>query len=456
MIRETNIQRGGGLIKKALAASLLAAAIALPALVGPASAADSVQRGRSIEAFIGTNLVDIQGYPANKSVKVEVLRNGVLVGSVVGRTDADGYIEFNHVGGGPVSAGGDCFQNPVSPDVMPGDVIRTQVAGESIRDRAVVRDIFLDTEATQVVGNEIHVFGHVRGTASGPINTGADILDLRLNANGFTWESGDRPGRGDLREGVTAADFSRDADGDPTTFEHVFNLDPTSNDASEAAGNNFEQAFEWSRDGAAVPPALFVSDAEAGGLPGCPPFADHAVTGKSVAAINKANIAGGLTFSGISSGAEAVTVTLSDGNAATVDLELPATIKAAYTAPHQTWRTSAMSADQVRVLKLMDDGRLTASIGQGPVLRVTKDTVAPAKVVAAAPRPGTYNRTQLVTLEASPGNEIRYTLNGSRPSATSNLFSRSIRVARTTTIKAVAVDKAGNLGPVGSYRYVIR
>ena len=38
----------------------------------------------------------------------------------------------------------------------------------------------------------ITMTGHVRSTAAAPINVAADTLELRLNADGFTWETQDR------------------------------------------------------------------------------------------------------------------------------------------------------------------------------------------------------------------------------------------------------------------------
>ena len=269
--KEDAPRKGGGIVRKVLAASLLTAALIVPAAVVPASAADSVTRGRTIEAFIGTNLVDVQNYPAGKSIRVDVLRGGTLVSTADGRTGTRGanrgFMEWNHAGGGPFPRG-DCFKR-VTPDIVPGDVIRTKVAGEAGTDRAVVRDIFLDTEATTVdeTADTITVSGHVRSTNAGPINVAADVLELRLNAEGFTWQSGDRPGRRDLREQLPAAAVGPDG-----TFEHVF--DVTDADAANASSLGFEQAFEWSKATAAAPPAIFVSDAaEAEAVPpGCPPL----------------------------------------------------------------------------------------------------------------------------------------------------------------------------------------
>ena len=56
-----------------------------------------------------------------------------------------------------------------------------------------------------------------------------------------------------------------------------------------------------------------------------------------------------------------------------------------------------------------------------------------------SPAPGTYTGTQNVTLATSTaGAQIRYTTDGSTPTATSALYGGAISVAATTTIKAIA------------------
>lgn len=450
-------RRGGGIVKKAFAASLLAVTLAVPALVGSASAADDVRAGRTIEAFIGTDLVNVQGYPANKPVTIAVLRNGVLVSSVSGRTGADGFAEFNHAGGGQVSEGGDCFKPPVSPDIVPGDTIRTRTAGDPAGrfDSAVVRDIEVDFGSIVTGANTITISGRVNPDATGAagVTPVTDVLELRLNANGFTWDANN--GRKDLREDV-GADVQPDG-----SFTHTFNV--SNADAQNWADNSGEVALEWSAGAGAgeeevAPPAIFVAD-EAGGeaILGCPPFATNAVTSSSPKLINKANVGKGIRLSGISNGAAGpITVTLDDRNAASDAIELTATPRNAYVAGFQTWRTAPMTAQQIRQLRSLANGALTAraSVG-GPGLRIVKDTVAPRKPTAT-PKPGIYRRTQVVTLDAQPGTTIRYTLNGKRPTAASRVFNRPIRIAGTRTIKAVAFDRAGNRSLLGSFRYVIR
>lgn len=115
--------------------------ILLALLVSAFAAAPA--EARTIEAFIGSNLVNVQGHPPHTDVTVEVLRGGVVVGSRTMTTDADGFLEINHVGDA------DCFDPPATPDVTPGDVIRTTTAGDDpgVTDQATLRDLAIDFEA---------------------------------------------------------------------------------------------------------------------------------------------------------------------------------------------------------------------------------------------------------------------------------------------------------------------
>ena len=71
------------------------------------------------------------------------------------------------------------------------------------------------------------------------------------------------------------------------------------------------------------------------------------------------------------------------------------------------------------------------------------------------PAAGSYLGTQNVTISAAAGvDEIRYTLNGSTPTASSILYTGAIEVSATTTIKAIAIKDAVE-GNVATATYTI-
>ncbi|QIN81385.1 hypothetical protein GBA63_01150 [Rubrobacter tropicus] len=453
----------GGMLKGVIVAALLAAVLAAGVLAGSASAADQVQAGRTIEAFTGTDLVDLQGYPANADVTVEVIRSGVLVGRVGGTTDDTGFVEFNHAGGGQVPAG-DCFQPNATPDIRAGDVIRTRTAGDpaGVFDSAVARDIGVNfaTITTNTTNNTITISGHVRSRPDAVVVPGTDVLELRLNkANrNNNWDSN---GRRDLRVDIGA---NVGANGLWTRVLRV-----SHDDALDWRANPGEVSLEWSTAAAgeeeAAPPAIFVAD-EGGGeaIVGCPPVAEYAVKGASHRVINKSFVDGtsDLVLTGTSFNAQAVTVRLNNRISADA-------VISTQPSGHQTWRAVFTNA-QVSGLA---DGAITAGATYtvdrdvtganvtptnfaGTLLTLRKDTVAPAAKPVARPEPGVYNRPVSVFLKAPAGTKVRYTVGGGAPTINSQLYTGPIRVTGTQTIRAAAFDPAGNRGPVGFFRYRIR
>ena len=69
---------------------------------------------------------------------------------------------------------------------------------------------------------------------------------------------------------------------------------------------------------------------------------------------------------------------------------------------------------------------------------------------------GTYTTAQQVALScATAGATIRYTTDGTTPTATSNLYSTAINVSATTTIKAIAINSGMTNSAVASATYTI-
>lgn len=470
--KEGILEIGGGKLKKVLAASALAAILSIPILAAPAPAQNAGGTG-TIEAFIGSNLVNVQGYAPNTDVTIQVIRKGIVIGAVTGPTDGDGFAEFNHAGGGPVSEGGDCFAGSSTPDIQPGDTIRTLQGG--VANSAVVRDVGInfDKISTNVKEGKITVSGHARSRANAELVPGSDVLELRLNkGSADRWDTGpgldqDRPGRKDLRVDIGA---NVKPNGN---FTRVLNVGRQ--DARDWKNNPGEAGLEWSAaapagEGQEVnPPSIFVAD-EAGGeaILGCPPLAEYGVNGSNPKVVNKKFIAGNKPFNvrGASFNARAVNVTLNDRSAATAPVTK--TVKLDPAAGAQRWNAAFTNAEVGR----LKDGKLTARAtytveGQnaggadatatftGKNLQVLKDTVAPKKP-SVNPKPGVYQRAISAKLRAQRGAKIHYTVDGRRPTANNRVYVRPIRVTGTQRIKAIAVDRAGNSSAIGSFRYVIR
>jgi hypothetical protein len=248
----------GGMVRQALATSLVAAALSGSALVGSASA--EVTGGQTIEAFIGTNLVGLSGYAPGESVTLEVIRNGTPINTTTKTADSTGFIEINHDG----TASDDCFDGTNTPNIKPGDTLQTTGASSGV-DSEVVRGIGI--RFNQITVNtktdRITVSGHARDLPGAPI-AGTDVLELRLNKAGENpWEG--TGGRTDLR-----VDIGRNLDRQGN-FTRVLRV--SHNDAVDWRRNPGEVVLEWSAAvGETDPPAIFVADRGPGVAEGCPPL----------------------------------------------------------------------------------------------------------------------------------------------------------------------------------------
>ncbi|TSC71762.1 MAG: FG-GAP repeat domain-containing protein [Parcubacteria group bacterium Gr01-1014_38] len=82
------------------------------------------------------------------------------------------------------------------------------------------------------------------------------------------------------------------------------------------------------------------------------------------------------------------------------------------------------------------------------------DTTSP-NPPTANPAGGTYGSNQSVTLSAEAGATIRYTADGSTPTANSPIYSSALTISATTTLKAIAIDAAGNISTVMTEIYTL-
>jgi hypothetical protein len=82
--------------------------------------------------------------------------------------------------------------------------------------------------------------------------------------------------------------------------------------------------------------------------------------------------------------------------------------------------------------------------------------VPPAVTPAFSPAPGTYSSAQTVTISTTtPSATIHFTTDGSTPTTSSPVYSGSITVAASETVKAIAVATGYTTSAVGSAAYTI-
>jgi hypothetical protein len=93
---------------------------------------------------------------------------------------------------------------------------------------------------------------------------------------------------------------------------------------------------------------------------------------------------------------------------------------------------------------------------------ITLALKAPAVLSSAAgptftPAAGTYTSAQTVTLsDTTPNAKIYYTTNGTTPTTSSALYTESITVSATETVKAIAIATGTSQSPVASAAYTIK
>ncbi|MEA2319804.1 MAG: hypothetical protein QOD44_3993 [Solirubrobacteraceae bacterium] len=410
---------------------LITTAAALTAAAAFAAPAGAAVTGGIIAALPDSSGLELT-YKPNTTLNVTVARGPVTLSTATTTTDSSGAAAIN-------GGGADCWTG-ATPDMLPGDVVT--VTGSGVNDSMVIQDITSERPVQTALDTVV-----VHGTAPGrpPVS---QLRGLIIGNSVFS------SGRRQLRAGVGepyALNYN-DLTGDAwtATFDGLApgDVDLAMN-AKDARGTNTLPTL--------TELTIAQNPVTRGPLAPCSaPLAENSVTSSTPSAVNIANSGAGLVLSGVSQDASSVSVSLDDQNAATAPVTATATPSPA-TGP-QTW-TVTVPAASVRGLS---DGTLTATPTMtglatlaGRSMKIVKDTVAPP-APTAGPGPATYGRPQSVTLADGDGTaSIRWTNDGSAPTATSTAFTSAINVTATQTIRALAVDKAGNTGPVASFDYTI-
>src|SRR4051794_19958418 len=179
----------------ALAASLAVAAPAMGAVSSPPAFP------REVTVFPERDFVTIEGWPAGQDFKLEVLRNGVVIGTATGTIGADGIGEVNH-------PGGFCWIG-FTPDILPGDAVRAleldgtgapklDGGGQPIGD--MTQSALITAQQATQVGGQVVIHGTARAIAGGQLPIGS--LEQRIVAPDLVGLIGKRdiraPGSGTL------------------------------------------------------------------------------------------------------------------------------------------------------------------------------------------------------------------------------------------------------------------
>src|SRR3954454_20235840 len=140
------------------------AAVSLAALLAPATASAAFPPPT---VFPERDFVAVEAWPANTPVRVEVVRNGVLVTTANSVTDADGLAEINHPGGA-------CW-NVFTPDILPGDVVRAvevDGAGAPTGNASSTRTEGVTADPAQLIGGAVVIHGRAVSETGGPVALG--------------------------------------------------------------------------------------------------------------------------------------------------------------------------------------------------------------------------------------------------------------------------------------------
>jgi hypothetical protein len=411
-----------------------------------------------LTVFPDRDMVVLDGYnEKNTPFDIYVFRgDGVQIGKASGTTDDDGVLEVNH-------PGGECWQD-FTPNIMGGDVVVVTPKGAPVADGEAMTVQTLDAapaEADALTGDVI-----VKGTAKSPDGSPLDLANVeqRIVNPDLKDAAGDRSLSAVLGGDPDGGELFADPNV-PGGFIARFTQFTDSIDRLLIAGQTRVMAWQTT-DAAGNRIGLTIAEVGEIGGPGistCPARADYSVTQSSNTAVTKAmnDARTAVSFSGVSQDATSVSITLSDGDAATPD---PVRTVTPAAAGSQTW-TVTFTGDEIAALK---DGALTAhgdysvlkpdlttAVISGTDKTIEKDTVAPGAPIAT-PGTGTYETTQVVTLDRpDPASVVHFTASGLEPSAASPVAPAELTITSTRTIKAIAVDPVGNTSTVSTFAYTI-
>src|SRR4051794_32070710 len=422
------------------AAALTAAA----AFTAPAGAA--VSGSHVIATLPSSSGLELTAYPKSTLLDVSLVRNNVTI--------AHGTVMTDAVGDGAVNGGGavtDCW-NDVTPEILPGDEVH--VIGTGFDDSSIVQGTSADMPV-KIAPDTVVVHGTASDAQGGQLPiTG---VEARITTSAKALFSN---GKRVLRAG-TGQPFSLSYDTAGGTAWTATYSGLSADDVALAI-NPLESRGVFT-NAAANESTISQNPAAPGPSAPCTaPALRDAATSSTPSSVNIAHNGEDVVVSGVAQDATGVSVTLDDVDPSTGALNEPGTLTG--TASAQTWSATFPGSD----VGSLAEGSLTAtptfaltaggSIGGTP-LSILKDLQAPgAPVATPAPGAGPFHAPQSVSLSVADSSaKIHWTNDGTTPDASSPVLAHGaqIPVTASQTIRAVAIDPAGNPGAVSTLAYTI-
>jgi hypothetical protein len=414
----------------------------------------------TIIAFPQRDFVSAAGFSQGDKVTISVIRNGVEIGTtppIAAQDDTttvgfDGIVEVNHPGGGCWTA--------TTPDILPGDIVRTTVEGVGgAQDQTTTANVTTEPP-TNPSGGTIVVHGTAQSSSGQPLANGQ--IEQRFVSTGALFQ---RNSKRTLRAGGAAGTIDGGAfvwDAPGSVHWTVTYTGLSQADVNEAM-NSDPRAIWLGQDPATLAGMTIYESAFSGGptAPCSAPLASNGVTSSDHVylghpTVNAANVSTDVVLSGVAqTDATAVSVQIGDSTAATTPV-VDGTLSGG--SGQQTWTATIAAAD----VAALADGTLTASATYttpaGPIggtqMSISKDVAAPS-APGATPAGGTYQTSQAVSLTGSAGAVIHYTVDDSDPGEVTPTATGQIMVTSSLTLRAIAIDPAGNMSAIKDFAFVI-
>jgi hypothetical protein len=386
--------------------------------------------------------LELTAYPPGSTVTINVIRSSTQI--------ATGTALIDGAGDGAINGGANDCWTGVTPDILPGDTV--EVTGAGFDDTMVLQDTSA-ANAVQNLAGDIEVHGTAADPAGNPLGGGAQTNPPGVEAriiSGSVFSNGKkaiRAGAGDP--------FSLSYDAPGSTHWTATFTGLSSGDKALALGAIETRGLFT--NATLNETTISQSNSTPGPTPPCSaPLAQNAVT-SSNHLMNVASAGTDLVVSGVSQDSNGVTVTLDDGHGHT----LTSTATPAPATGKQTWQATFPASPNG--IDALPDGTYTASGNYsltaggnltGATLSILKDTVAPPAPFAT-PGAGTYTGAKSVTLsDVDSSAVVHWTIDPAAPSASSST-AQPINVSSSRTLRAIAIDAAGNKSPEGTFAYVI-